>query len=287
MILVQSIRAGSVFINQGHVTLIRRELSKTSEEVNVESGLAGKALCLLTALEIPQLADLEKELHQTITAIVNRQQEDGSWVITGPDRVETARPTGFFSGISGIVYTLLRYVNRFDDGITAHAARKGADWLLGQRYTANAIGMWPVKAKSKLTDPWFGIGYAGIAACLIRAWQVFRHPPYRLAAEEILDSYPDSLHSNYLSPASGVAGIGQVMLDAYVVFKDVTWLNKAISIAGNLLNSAFRETDGHMYWLEGSESRPTASWMNGSAGVLDFLIRLKQPERTGFPFKFN
>ncbi|UOE48690.1 protein kinase [Mucilaginibacter sp. SMC90] len=286
-ILVQRIRAGSVFINQDHVTVIRRELSKTSEEVNVESGLAGKALCLLTALEIPQLADLEKDLHQTITAIVNRQQKDGSWVITGPDGKETARPTGFFSGISGIVYTLLRYVNRFDHGITAHAARKGADWLLGQRYTANAIGMWPVKAKSKLTDPWFGIGYAGIAACLIRAWQVFRHPPYRLAAEEILGSYPDGLHSNYLSAASGVAGIGQVMLDAYVVFKDVTWLDKAISIAGNLLNSAFRGTNGHIYWLEGSDSRPAASWMNGSAGVLDFLIRLEQPDRTGFPFKFN
>jgi len=112
---------------------------------------------------------------------------------------------------------------------------------------------------------------------------VLGNQQYKQIASEVLVSHPMHITSNYCSFGNGLAGLGEVYLEAFRVFADDEWYCRARAIQGILLNSCYR--DGNQcYWLDGTQLEPTADFWSGNAGVLHFLLRFSHPDEISFPF---
>jgi hypothetical protein len=126
-------------------------------------------------------------------------------------------------------------------------------------------------------------GFSGIAWVFIKAFEYLKDGGYKEAAVSALLSHPHYIESNYLCQSTGLAGLGEIYLDAYRVFKDTQWLDRATHIASFIGHCAKVQNDGSLYWLEGSDNLPTAGFMTGNSGIIHFLLRFNNPGKIGFP----
>lgn len=281
VVLATLIKYGQLERGINYIDLIVRLLSLNTGQLNVANGIAGQGLAMMTCaelLEFPNLASKTSEIAEKLTSSQNR---DGSWSIKQDSGApKGVKLTGLFHGIAGITYFLLIYGTKFYSEQSRIAAKKSLNWLLKQRLEVDGCYVWKVNSENGGVDPWLEYGFTGIAFLFIKAFELLELPEYKAAAKSALLSHPKFISSNYLSQANGLSGLGEVYLEAYRVFKEPEWYARASHIVNIISHSGYNEST--LYWLDGSDTIPTADFMVGNSGIVHFLLRYHHPDKIGF-----
>ena len=198
-----------------------------------------------------------------------------------PESKRLARYSGFFEGISGITYFLLRYYEQCPDDQVLQSALKSLQWLKKCSRKNRQGYYWYVNDRKKVYDRWLNIGSAGIALTFTTAHQIMGDQEYKKLAEGALNTYPDYLVPTNFSLANGLVGLGEVYLTASEVFQNEQWQERACFIK-DIVHHTSRGKNDSRYWIM-ENNTTSAGFMVGNAGILHFLARYDSPEDTEFP----
>ncbi|WPU99081.1 lanthionine synthetase LanC family protein [Mucilaginibacter sp. cycad4] len=271
-------------LNDELLNLMAKRFSIEGQGLSLSDGLVGQAFAIMKCSAIIGLASLPSKVADIVQVVLKSQERDGSWKMDASERNQPRRKMmGFLNGVSGICYFLMIYAFQQNDPKAKDAAQRGLNWLLKSRQKHNNIYNWPVSCGGKDFNPWFESGFTGVAFLFIRAFQLFKDPAFKEAACSSLMAHPFEITSNYISQGTGLAGLGEVYLEAYRVFHDAYWLKRAEKIADYFLQIGRSTDDGTLFWLDGNEENPEAAFMTGNAGIIHFLLRYQYPDKIPFP----
>src|SRR5690606_25684372 len=121
--------------------------------------------------------------------------------------------------------------------------------------------------------PWWCEGQAGIALALLKAYEVLGDERCRQYAEMTLQSYKPALLVSNLSQCHGLAGLGEIYLEAFRILQDEIWLQRATWITNVILHLKNEHSKYGPYWIVESERKPVADFMIGNTGILHYLLR--------------
>jgi serine/threonine protein kinase len=278
------IRFGLIEKRISNFDFIARLLFLPNEQLNLGNGIAGQGLAALLCADLLEFPAFATNIEGIANRLINAQNRDGSWSIKKDNAASKGvKHTGLYYGIAGIAYFLLEYGQRYYNENAKASAIKGLDWLMQHRRTANGHSIWPVNSKNPAVDPWLLFGFSGIAWVFIKAFERLNDDRYKEAAESALLNHPNYIGSNYLSQATGLAGLGEIYLEACRVFNDKRWQDRASHILSFITHCANIQAEDSLYWLDGSDNLPTAGFMTGNSGILHFLLRFNNPDKIGFP----
>ena len=153
-------------------------------------------------------------------------------------------------------------------------AHLAARWLerTGNRGPAGGL-RWPTRAGGTDIWHWWCHGSPGIALALLRLYEETAADDDRNLAEEALRGIPDNLPWSNLGQCHGLAGVGEIYLEAARILGSERWLAAANKIGADL-SALVRRSDAGAYWLVEDHELATADLMIGGAGVVHFLLRL-------------
>ncbi len=258
-------------------------LGKPAERLGIAQGMAGQGIANLICAPVMDAVVLHERLSDISAAIVSRQEKDGSWN-TRRSSKKAHFSKGFANGAAGIVYFLLEYASRWRDANAAEGALRGLQWLRNKAgYRRPGVAAWPLSA-AKVVEPWWCDGLAGIALPFMKAFQLYGDPRDKDTACSMLRSLPPDIIGNSLGQYEGLAGLGETYLEAFRVFREEIWWERAQHIASVIMHLKKTDSRGRPYWLAGHEKYPVAGFMIGNTGVLHFLLRCSFRDRIGFPF---
>jgi serine/threonine protein kinase len=247
-------------------------------------GLAGYGLSLLNLPPEAKTAYTDTSLQETASLLCSRQQPDGSWLLTsGIGPTAGIKLPGLFHGIAGICVFLIIYGRKFNNIPAINAAEHALEYLIGQRHMHGNHRIWTLNPHLKEINPWLEDGFSGIAYLFILAFEVLGAEPYQTVAEEALSAHPENISSQFTGFANGLSGLGEVYLEAFRVFKDDRWLNRAQKIAGFLMHTGFRGPGNSRYWHADDYGEPDPAFFSGHAGIVHFLLRVSHPAQLSFP----
>lgn len=280
-------RTGFLKDDDREIGRIEDLLNRPAIDLGITTGLSGQGLAILLSGRFSGANLIERQLSAIITSIMDMQNDDGSWLVKrDEDQSSGVKLNGFAYGISGIIYFLLTYRVRFNDSEIDSCIDRGLDYLISQRKAVGGEYLWWLNEKNPVIDPWLEYGFSGIALTFIKAFEVYKNPIYRETAVSALLCNPKFISSNYFTIGNGLAGLGEIYLEAYRVFKDRQWKERSDHIAGYLAH-CYKNDCGHVYWLEGNASVPVYDLMTGNSGIIYFLIRSVYPDRVNFLLSLN
>lgn len=273
--------------DQIYIDWIGKLLEKENEDLSIINGVAGQGLANLIARDFISPKIATNRLQQQVKQIIEKQETAGNWVHSYSRQKFTKRKTpqtikGFAEGMAGYIYFLLEYGHTFQDTESRTSAERGLQWMMKMAFRKNGTIQWK-NSKDKEYKFWWADGTAGIAFAFIKAYEVTGNPIYKEYATGTLQNTPqDIIHSN-ISQYSGLSGLGEVYLEAWRVFKQEQWLQRAGWIAQVIMHQLKQHPKHGPYWLIEGERLPVANFMIGNSGVVHFLLRYCYSEEIGFP----
>ncbi len=255
---------------------------------DVTHGAAGQGIAALRCAALFKAPELERLAWHCADYLVETQDADGTWPL--PRGVETLvgeRFTGFAHGAAGVLYFLSEAHRRTPRGAYAQALHKGLGALLDASTLDAATGTrsWPMSDRKPEVWRWWCHGAPGIALLFLRLYEGSGDLEWKRTARECLRTHaPDSRNPN-LTICHGLAGLGEIYVEAARVLKDEEWVDRAQRIARLLAVVGGRNDDGQATsWMTEETGMPTGDLMVGSGGVVHFLLRLTHPKlRLPFP----
>ena len=134
---------------------------------------------------------------------------------------------------------------------------------------------------------WWSEGTSGIALAFIKAYICSDNPAnkqtYKQYATGALLNHPKQVIENNLSQSLGLSGLGEIYLEAYRVFQEKEWLERAGWIAQVIMHMKKVHPQHGPFWLVQHERQPTADFMGGNSGVVHFLLRYCYPDAISLP----
>jgi len=267
--LAEGIKNCVIVNSEANRWIIRQSLKFTTKEINLASGAAGIGLALICCADFFDGSELSGLLQSHVKTILNRQQKNGSWLSVN----KTSNTFDFIGGMAGITCFLLYYYERYKDEQVRQSTENSLRWLVKL-------------ADKKANDfsPWLCEGSAGVALCFLKAYEILKVQKFRLLAERILNVHPLHITSYLFGQASGLAGLGEVYIEADRILSGRIWQNRAERIAGVFANTCKQDGHGGLYWITHKGNLITADFMTGCGGIVHFLNRLLHPSKFGFPF---
>jgi len=254
---------------------VREALEGRLDWLDITHGASGQgiaAMCCGDALGDPDLTRLSQRCAEYL---LNTQNPDGSWTTPeGADGISGETLTGFAHGVAGMVYFLAGYSARTRNIDAGRAAEKGAHWLLSQADRTNGIITWQYSNRDRTRWHWWCHGGPGIALAFLKLFEVTGEPAYADVARAALNVHPANRRHPNLSVCHGLAGLGEIYLDAVQILKDEEWQHRAQQLAELLIALARTNDDGSLGWIVEDPHVPTADLMVGSGGVMHFLLRV-------------
>jgi len=267
-----------------NIDFISRLLNTEGEDLGLANGIAGQGLAMLQCASLLQFPQLAEKTIIIANKLIYRQNSDGSWFVGDKNATKSGtKLTGLFHGVSGIAYFLLLYAERYYSESAKRSAMKALKWLLKQGHSKDQKPIWPVSNKNQSVDPWLEFGFTGVAFVFIKAYQILGKEAFKNAATSALLSHPRHIISNYLSHGNGLSGLGEAYLEAYEIFGEQEWLDRAILIKDFLMHTTKERYGENGYWLDGSDTLASVDFMSGHAGIVHFLVRLENPKKVKFP----
>lgn len=266
------------------IRLMQRCLESEPAGLDLMNGASGQGLALLRCMPYMPEEFAQNRLQESVSLLLTEQQSDGAWVSLTAGTQKKVKLTGLTGGVSGITLFLLQLFARLNIEPAAYAAMKALGWLEKQAYKNNGQYAWPVHTLDRQPNAWVYNGGAGIALTFIRAYEVLQDVKYKDIACRALNSYPAHISDRDQSYAGGMAGLGEVYLEAARVFGEEQWLERAHWIAACLQHLQKRDDEDIGYWLPDALcGLPTADLMIGNSGIIHFLARCQSPHKLGFP----
>jgi class IV lanthipeptide synthase len=243
-------------------------------------GAAGQgfaALACARRLGVPQLA---AGAAACAAYLVRTQNPEGAWTLPeGARGASGERYTGFAHGAAGMMGFLGSYAALAGDAAADAAWRRAEAWLVSRARRGRAGSwQWPRSDTHPTPANWWCHGAPGIALgwlCVAQA-----QGTAAIAEEALrgaLGASPRKLRSDSLGQCHGLAGVGEVYLEAYRVLREECWLERAADLA-HVLVALFR-SGWHQPWhyLPGEPAGDADGLMLGTAGILHFLLRHHHP----------
>ena len=122
----------------------------------------------------------------------------------------------------------------------------------------------------------------GITMALIKAYGTVKDASYKLWAEKILRAYSLHLVHENLTQDVGLAGMGELYLEAYRVFGNTEWRDRADWLTQFLIHTRKVGSNNSCHWINNNALFPTADLMVGNSGIIHFLIRSLLPRKMGY-----
>jgi hypothetical protein len=244
-------------------------------------GAAGQGFASLACarrLGMPQLAAGAAEC---ATYLVRTQNPEGSWTLPeGAPGVSGERYTGFAHGAAGMMGFLGSYAAFADDAAADAAWRRAEAWLISRaRRGPGGKWQWPRSDSHPAPATWWCHGAPGIALgwlCVARTQGTAAIAEEHL--REALDASPRRLRSDSLGQCHGLAGVGEVYLEAHRVLGEECWRERAADIARVLVALFRRRSRQPWRCLPGESATDADGLMLGTAGILHFLLRHHHPQ---------
>jgi serine/threonine protein kinase len=282
--LAAGVQAGWILPSEILQTQIMSSLGLPNNDINVATGIAGQGLAALYCSRMLEQLDIHDLVTQYADQLINQQAKDGSWLLKKVGVQEKGiKISGFSYGIAGIIYFLMEYADVYQNLATRRAAEKGLAYLMSKAVQINGRCTWNINDKNKMEDPWFDYGFSGIALTFLRAYELFHREDYKQLATAALRNHPLLITTPYLSISRGVAGLGELYLEAARILKEPEWQQRADWVASFLNHTYLLQASETVSWLTSLGTTTTADLMDGNAGIIHFLIRHAHPGHIGFP----
>lgn len=263
--------------------LIEECFTKKSTDVGLATGAAGQIISAIQCNEILCSEYIKNYIKVTVDELIDKQSPNGPWTKNSLQLHQNSITLGLGYGIAGVAYTLLEYGQRFDDSKAILSAQKGFFYLEKTKLKKKSNIGWPINAKSTVIGHEPIHGSPGIILSFLRAYEITNHKPYLTIAEKALHTvHPFLIYTN-LTQALGMAGVGEIYLEAFRITKNQKWIDRATWIVDCLLTLKMTTKDGDVFWLSNPPNSPTADLMIGTTGILHFLLRYLNQEKVNFP----
>ena len=289
--LGRSVEAGLVGGDEALSAVERWLSAETFDWPDITHGAAGQGLAALRCARIFDRPTLGLAARAAAAHLMETQHPDGWWRLPpGVDGMSGQILTGFAHGVAGISYFLAAHAAETDDQPSLDAARRGADWLLTIGEPGEARGAesgslcWPYALDVPQPWQWWCHGSAGIALLFLKLFETTEEQRWADAARGAL-AYSRLVPGVNLGLCHGLAGCGEIWLEAWRVLGDIEALRKAQEI-GAVIQAQAGGPHGAKAptWLVESEWSPTADLMTGGGGIAHFLNNLALGDRgVGFP----
>ncbi len=279
--LTVGLRSGLLQPSEQQLYLLGQCFSTPSPFGGLRYGSAGQGIALLAAR--PWLADeaFEKLLTDCKQEIIVTQLSNGSWSLSS-NAGDAAVTLGLSRGVAGIVWFLLAHYSFVKDAATKEAIRKAVQWLSSQKMPTEKS-----ESKSKIEQrnglPKGGVT-PGIMLTYIRAYELLGEAKCKDIAVKWLETLPDRPVIRDYSFYSGLAGLGELYLEAYRVFGDAVWWERAMWIAQLFAHTIQKNGPVAGFWPTGDLINVTMDFFTGNSGIIHFLLRCEHPERISHPF---
>jgi hypothetical protein len=285
--LAEAASAGFVDMTTSVRQAIGSSLVGSLDWPDVTHGAAGQGIAALYCQDRAGDPTFGAAAHRCAEYLLREQRSDGSWTMPpGVEGMSGETLTGFAHGVAGVVYFLAEYSSRtgnLDADRADRAWRAGAEWLAAQAVEAPDGSLsWRYSDRNSATWKWWCHGAPGIALAFLRIYELTRERRFNELATNALRSHGDVFHAN-LSQCHGLSGLGEVYLEAARVTGDRCWSDRAASVAGTLVRLRRESSSGGVTWLVDQPYRPTADLMVGTSGVVHFLMRVQQNDRSMGP----
>jgi serine/threonine protein kinase len=258
-------------------------LREPGEGLSLADGLAGNGLAMLKCLPYLQPGMAVRNLTSIADHILKRQQHDGSWLISPPgNELPALKLPGLYHGIAGITWFLLALCSVLDYPPAKKGAQRSLAYLAGTRSPAQDFLTWTINPHLKDVNPWLEDGFTGIAWVFIKASQFFKDDSYKQIAETSLLCHPDYIVSDYMDMDNGLAGLGQVYLEAAKAWGTGIWHDRAEWIAG--LFASMVRTEGETCTWKSGRGIEVVPRISDHCGILHFLLHYCHPEKNSFLF---
>jgi len=284
MALVEGLNSGLLTPDSATIGRLKTCFSLSPPQLDLSMGLAGQGIALLHSARWLDNAWRQNLLTNCVDNIINEQQSDGSWNIFADSRKRKDIFMGLDSGIAGVILFLLAYFERYPQRPVKVAIEKSLRWLIENNVKVGDSYVWPISTQKQYIDKWgSNFGIPGITLAFIKAYTILKKPIYQETAERSLlplSSHP--VHMDF-SLGSGLAGLGEIYLEAFQAFNNPIWQERANWIANVFINSFKKRKDKSGYWLLTTTELTTADLFTGNSGALCFLIHQQASQRWNHP----
>ncbi len=279
--IAEALAAGLVSAGNWTNAYYREVFTAPIDWPDLTHGAAGQGIGALACADLladePALVDDAKScVERCAEYLCSQQYDDGSWVLPkGVFEMSGNAYTGYAHGAAGALAFLSHPTVFVRSGQVRDAATRAAEWLMGHA-RAGDRGLhiwWPMNPNEPRAWSWWCHGGPGIALSLLSYFNVSQDARYAASARAALRAHPFEARQPNLSQCHGLAGIGEIYLDAYNFLREDEWLERALAIARLLINLAKRDREGAS-WLVENPYVPTPDLMIGCSGVIHFLARL-------------
>jgi len=247
-------------------------------------GAAGQGFAALTCANRLGAPELATGAQACAAYLVQAQDPDGAWALpAGVPGASGERFTGFAHGAAGMMAFLGSYAALAGDPSADAAWRRAETWLISRaRRGRGGRWQWPLSDRQAGPWRWWCHGAPGIAL----GWLIVARAQGTAAISEehlrrALAAWPANMRSHSLGQCHGLAGVGEVYLEAHRVLGDECWRDRAEDIANVLVALCRRRRSGstHPPWLatDGESANASKGLMLGTAGILHYLLRYRQP----------
>ncbi|GGH65624.1 hypothetical protein HNQ91_002043 [Filimonas zeae] len=244
---------------------------KFSDAMDVASGVAGAYLYTLACSRQGDGQEISTKTEGYINKLIGSQLADGSW--DGLTIGSRSSAAAFWNGVAGIAFVLWLEYRVSGEQHVLLAARRAMDWLKKQAVYKDGHVYW-YRAGGRLLLPGFAGGVAGIAFTFIVAAEATGDADYREVAEKSLMALPDRMYMNRFGYLNGLAGLGDVYMEAWRVFNSAVWKTRAHTIAETLYYTSKLNESNSLWWSgDDGNSISNNSLFTGDAGILYFLLR--------------
>jgi len=281
-----AVRAGCISASDELRISIAAALTGRLDWPDFTHGAAGQGFAALASANLLADPQLAARAAACAAYLVRTQEPEGAWTLPqGVPGASGERFTGFAHGAAGMMAFLGRYAALTGDVAAQAAWRRTESWLVS-RARRRRSGRWQWPQSDSRRAPW-NVWCHGAPGwlCVARAQgnAAIREEYLRAA----LGAVPRQLRGDNLGHCHGLAGIGEVSLEAHRVLGEECWRERAAEIA-TVLVALFRKRS-HRSWYYPPNEPPAGAngLMLGAAGIIHFVLRYHYPTTVTAPPLLN
>jgi len=265
-------------------TSISRCFTTLPNTLSLANGLPGAGLAIHQCASFLGEENAAELTQHCLDPILQQQHKDGYW-LTAPELIKTKEIIlGLGFGTAGVLYYLIDWLQHYGpDEKVSSATLRGLNWINRQADRRKGHPVWTATTRVKTISP-FSVysGTPGLALCFLKAHAYFEDQHFLQLALEALQTIPPIPNLIDYTQLNGLAGLGEVYLEAQKYAPDNCWQERADWIAQLFCNTFLKSSDCQGYWSMNAHNSHSAMLMEGCTGVAHFLLRYQHPEEVNF-----